>query len=73
MVSLQRAVQPWQGSNSLEILLKLESTNPGWSVKARPALNMLEAAERRGILKPGMKVRACRTIPCMLAAEFCVT
>jgi len=31
-----------------EILIKLESTNPGWSVKARPALHMIEQAEKRG-------------------------
>ena len=31
-----------------EIFVKLESTNPGWSVKARPALHMIEQAEKRG-------------------------
>jgi cystathionine beta-synthase/cysteine synthase A len=31
-----------------EIMVKLESTNPGWSVKARPALHMIEQAEKRG-------------------------
>jgi cysteine synthase A len=33
--------------------VKLESFNPGGSVKDRPALNMIEQAERRGALKPG--------------------
>jgi cysteine synthase A len=33
--------------------VKLESFNPGGSVKDRPALNMIEDAEARGILKPG--------------------
>lgn len=56
VVSLGRTLEPWQETNSLEIMLKLESTNPGWSVKARPALNMLEQAERRGVLKPGMRI-----------------
>lgn len=31
-----------------DIFVKLESTNPGWSVKARPALHMIEQAEKRG-------------------------
>jgi len=33
--------------------VKVESTNPGASIKDRPALNMIEDAERRGLLKPG--------------------
>lgn len=33
--------------------VKLESFNPGGSVKDRPALNMIEDAERRGVLRPG--------------------
>ena len=36
-----------------ELWVKVESFNPGGSVKDRPALNMIEDAERRGILKPG--------------------
>ncbi len=35
------------------IYAKLECFNPGGSVKDRIALNMIEAAEREGILKPG--------------------
>ncbi|MDE6297206.1 MAG: cysteine synthase A [Muribaculaceae bacterium] len=35
------------------ILLKLESFNPGGSVKDRVALAMIEDAEKRGVLKPG--------------------
>ncbi len=33
--------------------VKLERSNPGGSVKDRPALNMIEVAERDGQLKPG--------------------
>ena len=33
--------------------VKLESFNPGGSVKDRPALNMIEDAETRGVLEPG--------------------
>ena len=36
--------------------VKLESFNPGGSVKDRPALNMIEDAERRGILTPDMTI-----------------
>jgi cystathionine beta-synthase len=35
------------------ILLKLESLNPGGSVKDRIGISMLEAAERNGLIKPG--------------------
>ncbi|WP_298136524.1 cysteine synthase CysM [Acidiferrobacter sp.] len=35
------------------LLLKLEGNNPAGSVKDRPALNMIEAAERRGTIHPG--------------------
>ena len=36
-----------------ELWVKVESFNPGGSVKDRPALNMIEQAEKRGLLKPG--------------------
>ena len=36
-----------------ELYLKLESQNPGGSIKDRVALSMIEAAEREGHLKPG--------------------
>lgn len=36
-----------------EVWGKLESANPGGSVKDRVALAMIEAAEREGLLKPG--------------------
>ncbi len=35
-----------------ELWVKVESFNPGGSIKDRPALNMIEDAERRGLLKP---------------------
>ncbi len=35
------------------LFLKLESQNPGGSIKDRIALSMIEAAEREGFLKPG--------------------
>ena len=35
------------------IAAKLEMTNPGGSVKDRPAVAMIDAAEREGLLQPG--------------------
>jgi len=49
MVRLNRVVPP----GSAEVLGKLESLNPAGSVKDRIALSMIEAAEERGLLKPG--------------------
>ena len=49
LVQLQRIPR----TGSARILGKLESLNPGGSVKDRIALAMIEAAERGGRLKPG--------------------
>ncbi len=35
------------------VVVKLETTNPGGSVKDRPAVAMIDAAEREGLLEPG--------------------
>jgi len=40
----------------IEILVKLESFNPGGSVKDRPCLSMIEDAEKEGLLKKGSTV-----------------
>ncbi len=39
--------------NTHEVWMKMERANPGGSIKDRIALAMIEAAEQRGILKPG--------------------
>ncbi|MEH6565172.1 MAG: cysteine synthase CysM [Halopseudomonas sp.] len=49
MVRLQRL----PGDTSNTILVKLEGNNPAGSVKDRPALSMIERAERRGDIQPG--------------------
>ncbi len=38
------------------IFIKAEFFNPGGSVKDRPALKMIEEAEKAGVLKPGMTI-----------------
>ena len=38
------------------IFAKAEFLNPGGSIKDRVAKNMVEQAERKGILKPGMTI-----------------
>lgn len=44
------------GPDAAEVLAKLESFNPGGSVKDRIALAMIEDAEAGGLLKPGSTV-----------------
>lgn len=43
-------------SRNVRLYAKIESFNPGGSVKDRLALGVIEDAERRGVLKPGMTV-----------------
>src|SRR3954465_1963454 len=43
-------------ANSADVLVKLESANPTGSYKDRMALAMIEGAEARGALRPGMRV-----------------
>ncbi|HQA59797.1 MAG TPA: pyridoxal-phosphate dependent enzyme, partial [Tepidanaerobacteraceae bacterium] len=52
MVKLNR-LSPENGAT---IVAKLESFNPGGSVKDRIAFSMIQDAEDRGILKPGSTV-----------------
>lgn len=46
-------LQSLPGESTNKVLVKLEGNNPAGSVKDRPALNMIVAAEERGELKPG--------------------
>jgi cysteine synthase A len=52
LVHLSRVVAP----ESATVLVKLELANPTGSYKDRMALAMIEGAERRGALRPGMRV-----------------
>jgi cysteine synthase A len=51
-VKLNRVV----GVDDAEVWAKLEGFNPGGSVKDRPALAMIEDAEKKGSLKKGMTI-----------------
>jgi len=52
LVRLNRVVP----EGSAEVLAKVESRNPGGSVKDRIALAMIEDAEERGLLQPGATI-----------------
>ena len=52
LVQLTRVVAP----ESADVLVKLELANPTGSYKDRMALAMIEGAEARGALRPGMRV-----------------
>src|SRR5262245_63207694 len=52
LVRLRRLVP----AGSADVVVKLEYFNPTGSYKDRMALAMVEGAERRGALKPGMRV-----------------
>jgi cystathionine beta-synthase len=49
LLKLNRVIGPTAGT----VLAKMESSNPGGSVKDRIGIRMIEAAERAGKLKPG--------------------
>lgn len=51
IVKLQKIIK----SPSYNVYIKLEEFNPGGSIKARIALQMIVDAEKRGILKPNSK------------------
>ena len=56
VVGLQRLSPKWDGDNHVRLWAKLEDRNPTGSIKDRPALRMIEDAERSGLLKPGATI-----------------
>ncbi|HEY5855957.1 MAG TPA: cysteine synthase [Aldersonia sp.] len=53
LVGLQRLSPVWDGDQHVRLWAKLEDRNPTGSIKDRPALRMIERAEREGRLAPG--------------------
>ncbi|HMG33830.1 MAG TPA: cysteine synthase A [Blastocatellia bacterium] len=58
------------GDLPTEILVKLEFFSPSGSLKDRIYLNMIERAEKRGDLKPGMTILECSTGNAGIACSF---
>ncbi|MDA1260018.1 MAG: pyridoxal-phosphate dependent enzyme [Planctomycetota bacterium] len=56
LVKLPRAFDP---TVRCEVLIKVESVNPGGSIKDRIAIHMVDEAERKGLLKPGGRIVEC--------------
>ena len=52
LIRLTRMPKP----GSAEVLVKMEGLNVGGSIKTRTALNMIEAAEAEGLIKPGRTI-----------------
>ncbi len=56
LVGLQRLSPRWHEQPHVRLWAKLEDRNPTGSIKDRPALRMIEDAERRGVLQPGATI-----------------
>ncbi len=56
LVALHRLSPKWDDEPHVRLWAKLEDRNPTGSIKDRPALRMIEDAERRGILQPGATI-----------------
>lgn len=56
LVGLQRLSPQWDGEPHVRLWAKLEDRNPTGSIKDRPALRMIEQAERDGQLAPGATI-----------------
>ena len=52
LIRLNRMVEP----GSAQVLVKMEGLNVGGSIKTRTALNMIEVAEREGVITPGKTI-----------------
>jgi [CysO sulfur-carrier protein]-thiocarboxylate-dependent cysteine synthase len=56
LVGLQRLSPKWDDEPHVRLWAKLEDRNPTGSIKDRPALRMIEDAERQGRLQPGATI-----------------
>jgi cysteine synthase A len=53
LVGLPRMLEDTQAADGVELFAKLETLNPGGSVKDRIGVAMIEAAESEGLIEPG--------------------
>ena len=63
LVGLQNLSPRWDdedGAPHVRLWAKLEDRNPTGSIKDRPALRMIEQAERDGLLAPGATILECK-------------
>jgi cysteine synthase len=56
LVGLQQLSPKWDDEPHVRLWAKLEDRNPTGSIKDRPALRMIEDAERQGRLQPGATI-----------------
>ena len=56
LVALRRLSPRWDDEPHVRLWAKLEDRNPTGSIKDRPALRMIEQAERNGVLSPGTTI-----------------
>jgi cysteine synthase B len=56
LVGLQRLSPRWSEQPHVRLWAKLEDRNPTGSIKDRPAIRMIEDAERQGVLQPGATI-----------------
>ena len=56
LVGLPRLSPRWDDQPHVRLWAKLEDRNPTGSIKDRPALRMIEDAERDGVLRPGATI-----------------
>jgi len=56
LIGLPALSPRWEGANPVRLWIKMEDRNPTGSVKDRPAIAMIEQAERDGRLTPGCTI-----------------
>ncbi|MDQ2723219.1 MAG: pyridoxal-phosphate dependent enzyme, partial [Actinomycetota bacterium] len=56
LIGLPALSPQWEGEHPVRLWIKMEDRNPTGSVKDRPAIAMVEQAERDGRLTPGCTI-----------------
>ena len=56
LIGLPTLSPQWEGEHPVRLWIKMEDRNPTGSVKDRPAIFMIEQAERDGLLRPGCTI-----------------